>query len=118
MLGMPIQCHTSDLQMAFGMDTGDQYLNNCKAKFIKRLMENDMTNGILKYTIENRVPNSLAMHYFDRMEVNLSERRFNKLIEMSFDEIDKYKQLKNERKNPKKEINSNVTSIRKLISLN
>ena len=58
------------------------------------------------------------MHYFDRMEVNLSERRFNKLIEMSFDEIDKYKQLKNERKNPKKEINSNVTSIRKLISLN
>ena len=116
MLGIPIQCHTSNLQIAFGMDTGDQYLNNCKAKFIKRLMENDMTNGILKYTIENRVPNSLAMHFFDRMEVSLNERTYNKLIETSFDEIDKYKQLKNERKNPKIEINSNITSIRKLIS--
>ena len=35
---------------------------------------------------------------------------------MRFDEKDKYKQLKNERKNLKIEINSNVTSIRKLIS--
>jgi hypothetical protein len=78
-------------------------------------MENDMTNGILKYTIENRVPNSLAMHFFVRMEVSLSERTFNKLIETSIDEIDKYKQL-NERKNSKVEINSNITSIRKLIS--
>jgi hypothetical protein len=34
---------------------------------------------------------------------------------MSFDDIDKYKQLKNERKNPNIEI-SNITSIRKLIS--
>ena len=81
-------------------------------------MENDMTNGILKQTIENRVPNNLAMHYFDRMEVSLSERTYNKLIEMSFDEIDKYKQLKNERKNLKIEINSNVTSIRKFIRNN
>ena len=81
-------------------------------------MENDMTNGILKYTIENRVPNSLAMHYFDRMDVSLSERTYNKLIEMSFDQIDKYKQLKNERKNLKIEINSNVTSIRKFIRNN
>jgi hypothetical protein len=56
------------------------------------------------------------MHYFDRMEVSTSERTYNKLIEMRFDEKDKYKQLKNERKNLKIEINSNVTSIRKLIS--
>jgi hypothetical protein len=33
MLGLPIQCHTTDLQVAFGMDTGDQYMNKCKAKF-------------------------------------------------------------------------------------
>ena len=29
MLGMPIQYHTSDLQVAFGIYTGKQYLNNC-----------------------------------------------------------------------------------------
>ena len=38
MLGMPIQSHTTDLVMAFGMDTCEQYLDNCKAKFIKRLL--------------------------------------------------------------------------------
>jgi hypothetical protein len=77
MLGMPIKCHTSDLQVAFGIDTGKQYLNNCKAKFVKRL---DMIeNKILKYTIKNRVPNSLATHYFDRMEVSLNKRTCNKL---------------------------------------
>ncbi len=116
MLGIPIQCHISDLQIAFGMDTGDQYLNKCKAKFIKRLIENEMTNNVLKYTIENRVPNSLSMHFFERMEVNVNERTYNRLIEMSYDEIDKYKELKNERKNLNIEINRNVTSIRKLIN--
>jgi len=51
MIGVPIQCHSTNLQLAFDMDTAEQYISYSRAKFIKQLMENAFTNEILKYTL-------------------------------------------------------------------
>ena len=40
MIGIPIQCHNTDLQLAFGMDSAEQYIAYSRAKFIKRLNDN------------------------------------------------------------------------------
>jgi hypothetical protein len=37
LIGISIQCHTTDLQLAFGIDSAEQYIALSKAKFIKRL---------------------------------------------------------------------------------
>ncbi len=115
MLGVPIQCHTIDLQIACGMDTAEQYMSNCKAKFIKRLSENSLNSKILRYTIENRVPNSLSTHFFNNFCISESDRTYERILSLSNEEILKFKLLKNERKNFKIEMNEKVTKIRKLL---
>jgi len=116
MLGMPIQCHTTDLVIAFGMDTCEQYLNNCKAKFIHRLTCNETTKSILQYTIKEKIKNSLTMSYFDKHEICEDDRTYDKLVEISLYEIKKFNLLKHERKNNSIEINEKITTIRKLIN--
>ena len=65
MLGVPIQCHTSNLQTAFEIDTFIQFCELSKSKFIKRLTDNAYTKKILEYTITNEVKGSLAVEYID-----------------------------------------------------
>jgi hypothetical protein len=115
MLGVPVQCHTTDLQIACGMDTAEQYMSNCKAKFIKRLSENSLTSKILRYTIENRVPNSLSTHFFNNFCISEGDRTYERILSLSNEEILKFKLLKNERKNLKIELNEKVAKIRKLL---
>ena len=97
------------------MDTAEQYMSNCKAKFIKRLSENSLTSKILRYTIENRVPNSLSTHFFNNFCISESDRTYERILSLSNEEILKFKSLKNERKNLKIELNEKVAKIRKLL---
>jgi len=79
--------NSTNLQLAFDMDTAEQYISYSRAKFIKQLMENAFTNEILKYTAENHIINSKTDKYFDLMEVHHDHRCMHKLIEAVENEI-------------------------------
>jgi len=116
MIGVPIQCHTTDLQRAFGMDTTDQYINFLRAKFIKRLLSNSLQREIIIYTLENNIKNSLTDKYFSQHDIPANERTSKRLIDLVNSEICKYNCLKKDRKHKKSIVNQTVESIKKLIS--
>jgi hypothetical protein len=96
MIGVPILCHTTDFQRAFGMDTTEQYVNFSRAKFIRRLLSNASTREIIIQPDKK---------YFNRQNILTNERTFEKLIDLVCSEIDKYKCLKKERKDNKSIVN-------------
>jgi hypothetical protein len=116
MIGVPIQCHITDLQRAFGMDTTEEYINFSRAKVIKRLLSNAFTREIIIYTLDNQIKNSLTDKYFNQHNILSNERTFEKLIYLVCSEIYRYKRLKKERKEKKSIVNETVESIRKLIN--
>jgi len=111
-----IQCHTTDLQRAFDIDTTDQYINFSRAKFIKRLLSNALTREIIIYTLENKIKNSLTDKYFSQHNIPSNERTSEKLIDLVSSEICKYNCLKKERKDKKSIVNQAGESLRKLIN--
>ena len=114
MIGIPIQCHHTDLQLAFGMDSAEQYIAYSRAKFIKRLNDNAYTREIMIFTLNNQIKNSMTDKYFNTHKVNENERSYNKLIEIVEEEIDKFKSFNKNRKDKSFYFNSKVSSIRKL----
>ena len=60
---VPIQCHNTQLQRAFGMITTEQYINLLRKKFIKRLLSKAFTREIVIYTVNNQVLKSLSDKY-------------------------------------------------------
>jgi hypothetical protein len=72
MIGIPIQCHSTNLQYAFGMDTTTQFIENSLAKFIVRLYDNAYTLELLKYTIDNKIKNSMSDKFFNYYEIKES----------------------------------------------
>jgi hypothetical protein len=95
---VPFQCHSTNLELAFGMDTAKQFISYARAKFIKRLMDNAFTNEILKYTAENHIINSNVDKYFDQLKVQREHRCMHKLIDDVEDEIEKFNKLKKNEK--------------------
>jgi hypothetical protein len=105
MIGVPIQCHTTDLQREF-----------LKSKFIKRLLSNAFTLEIIINTLENNKKNSLTDKYFNQHNNLSNERTSEKLIDLVSSENYKYNCLKKERKDIKSIVNETVESNIKLIN--
>ena len=78
-------------------------------------MANSYTNGLLKYTITNNINNSLGTKYFELHQIPISNRSFGKLNEIVEYEIEKYSNLKKERKNKNFLQNDTVKNIKELV---
>ena len=101
-----MQCHNTDLQLAFGMNSAEQYIAYYRAKFIKRLNDNAYTREIMIFTLNNEIKNNHG--------VSQSEWSYDKLVEIVEAEIDKFKSFKKDRKDKSFYFNSKVSAIRKL----
>ena len=91
MIGISIQCHNTVLQLAFGMDSAEQYIAYSRAKFIKRLNDNAYTREIMIFSLNNEIKNSMTNKYLNTHEVSQNETSYDKLIEIVEAEIDKFK---------------------------